>query len=100
EARGQLLYNAAMTVYSCNDILPAILIPVHQPDYPRPNVDEVAAAIDVLFDPTIIREVEVVDHVHPLEPWIRQTTGASVPSETSGEAVVTLFRPITGKFKL
>lgn len=91
--RGQELVSARLNVYEAGGT--KILVPTELPDYPRPSVSDLIQTLNKQVDPTLIKEIVVVDHPHSMEPWLVQQHGPAV--KVTGEATssgrVTLYRP-------
>jgi hypothetical protein len=93
--RGQLVHLEEFLVYERTESVSRVLVPVNKPDYKRASVEEAFGALALTPDPDFIVKLFLADHVHPMAPWIQQTEGAEILSESSDDGSVLLYRPLS-----
>lgn len=92
-ARGQLVHMEEFSVYEPEELITKILVPTRNPDYARASVGEAVAALMSTPDPDFLVKLILVDHVHSMAPWVKQTQGALIMSESADDGSVVLYRP-------
>ncbi|MBX9687256.1 MAG: hypothetical protein K2X27_11175 [Candidatus Obscuribacterales bacterium] len=92
-ARGQIVHKERFNVYQPEGLLTDILIPTKEADYERASLSDAISAIKSCFDPDYINQLILLDHLHPMTPWLLQTENSHVLSESSIEGQVLLYQP-------
>jgi hypothetical protein len=92
-SRGQLVHLEEFTVWEQDAFTTRVLVPVKPPDYARASVEDAFNVLAVLPDPDFIGKLFLVDHLHPMAPWLQQTQGTPVLAECSEDGTVILYRP-------
>jgi hypothetical protein len=91
--RGQLAHLEEFFVYEPIELITKILVPVKEPDYPRASIEDAVNALALTPDPDFVVKLILVDHVHPIAPWLQQTQGMVIMGESSEDGVILLYRP-------
>lgn len=91
--RGQLAHLEEFFVWEQENLLTKVLVPVKEPDYARASAEDGFRAVELLPDPDLIMKLFLVDHAHPMGPWIQQSRGTVVMGESTEDGVVILYRP-------
>lgn len=98
-SRGNARETKTMDVYEVPGTQSKVLLESNsRPDYARPSVEQLAAAVEKLPDPSLVKELLVLNHEHPDTPWLQQTAGQRITGEAGANDSVTLFRPTTDAY--
>ena len=91
--RGQLVHLEEFFVFEQEGLITKILVPVKESDYSRASFEDALNALTITPDPDFIVKLFLVDHAHPMSPWLQQTQGTVVMGESSEDGVIVLYRP-------
>jgi hypothetical protein len=80
-------------VYEHEWLTTKIWIPVKEADFSRASMEDAANALMLTPDPDFVGKLILVNHVHPMTPWLQQTEGTIVVGESTEDGVVLLYRP-------
>ena len=95
-ARGQLAHLEEFYVFTPEQFITKVLIPIKMPDYARATLDDAVAALSLTPEPDFVARLLLVDHVHPWTPWLQQSKGRVIAGENSADGTVVLYRPTAG----
>lgn len=98
--RGQLVHLEEFFVYESPELITKILVPIAAPGYARATAEDAAVALLRLPDPDFIIRLFLVDHVHPMTPWLQQSQGRVVMGESSDDGMALLYRPTAASIQL
>jgi hypothetical protein len=98
--RGQLVHLEEFFVYESPELITKILVPIAAPGYARATAEDAADALLRLPDPDFITRLFLVDHVHPMTPWLQQSQGQVVMGESSGDGMALMYRPTAASIQL
>lgn len=94
-ARGQRLRGVELLGYLHHENL-IVWLDASAPDYERPALETFLDAIAKLPKPEFLYKVIVLNHVHPLDAWVKQIGGGTITSENRyGD--LCLYRPSVGR---
>ncbi|MBX9687255.1 MAG: hypothetical protein K2X27_11170 [Candidatus Obscuribacterales bacterium] len=90
--RGQFLRLIEFEGYYNENGRSIVMIPKASPNYDRPCINTVNLELGKLPDPCLVGELYLVDHEHPLSPWLQQKSSEIICAEAGDFGELTFFR--------